>query len=333
MENFSSLLTFRGEPNHPMIDALVCVPQAAIVGVFYWLPAAVAFVMKNAHNSSRKCLLGLSLLLAILVPVRRWKSFQESTLWNTLLNYFRLEVRGVLPQIEKNCNGLLYAVVPHGIVPYSLGLTAFGALGRLLHYPAIVTASVIKYIPLFSHVLFWGGAVEATTDEIDKVFQGYYTGYEDRIVAPAVAINPGGIAEMFQGYPQPGCLPDEEFALLRDRKGFVRISLQYGINLVPIFVFGASKLFYRVVLPAALERFSRWMRTSILLFYGRFGLPLPFEVPLLYSVGGGISLAPTFDPRCEEIDFVHNIFTRQLMETFSRGKRQYGWEQKKLRIL
>jgi len=333
MERTLALLSLQGKRNHPLINALICIPQAAIVGVFYWLPMAVVFVMKKVHTTSRKCILGLALLLAVLVPVRRWKSFQESTRWDTLLRYFQLDVHGVLPQVENNHSGLLYAVVPHGIVPYSLGLMAFGKLGRLLQYPAIVTASVIKYIPFFSHVLFWGGAVEATTTEIDKVFRKSYAGYESRSIFPAAAITPGGIGEMFLGYPQPGCSPDEEFALLRNRKGFVRISLQYGITIVPIFVFGASKLFHRVVLPAIVERLSRWMRASILLFYGRFGFPLPFPVPLLYSVGQGIALAPTIDPRSEEIDFVHNIFSRELMETFGREKRNYGWEQKKLRIL
>jgi hypothetical protein len=61
-----------------------------------------------------------------------------------------------------------------------------------------------------------------------------------------VGINPGGIAEMYVGYPQPGCKPDEEYAVIRGRKGFVRMAIKYGANLVPVFVFGGSKFFKRL---------------------------------------------------------------------------------------
>ncbi len=55
----------------------------------------------------------------------------------------------------------------------------------------------------------------------------------------SLGINPGGIAEMYYGYPQPGWLENEEGILLSKRKGFIRLALKYGVDLVPVFVFGA----------------------------------------------------------------------------------------------
>jgi 2-acylglycerol O-acyltransferase 2 len=216
-----------------------------------------------------------------------------------------------------------------------LGLTAFGSLGKLLHYPAMASASIIKYIPIFSHMLYWGGAVEATTDGIRSVLSGEYSGYSPAELSgpPAVAITPGGIAEMFWSYPRAGCLPDEEYALLRDRKGFVRIALQYGTKLVPIFAFGASQIFRRLALPEIFESASRWLRTSLLVFYGKFGLPIPFQVPILFALGDAVNLMPTADPSSEEVDFVSNIFIRELERTFESNKRFYGWEHKTLRVI
>jgi hypothetical protein len=38
-----------------------------------------------------------------------------------------------------------------------------------------------------------------------------------------IALVPGGIAEIFEGYPKPGQLPNEEYAIVR--KGFMRLAL------------------------------------------------------------------------------------------------------------
>jgi 1-acyl-sn-glycerol-3-phosphate acyltransferase len=70
-------------------------------------------------------------------------------------------------------------------------------------------------------------------------------------------------------------------ALLKGRKGFVRLALKTGAPLVPVYVFGNSKLLRLLKLPELFERMSRWSRISLTPFFGRFGLPIPFRLPLL----------------------------------------------------
>ena len=53
-----------------------------------------------------------------------------------------------------------------------------------------------------------------------------------------IGINPGGIGEMYYGYPQPNCLESEEYVLLHTRKGFIRLAIQFGVNIIPVYVFG-----------------------------------------------------------------------------------------------
>ena len=43
-------------------------------------------------------------------------------------------------------------------------------------------------------------------------------------------------------------------------------------------VFGNSETFKRVPLPAVVENLSRLLKASIVLFWGRWGLPVPFKV-------------------------------------------------------
>jgi 1-acyl-sn-glycerol-3-phosphate acyltransferase len=64
---------------------------------------------------------------------------------------------------------------------------------------------------------------------------------------------------MFQGYPKPGFNPNQEVALLKNRKGFIRLAVKHKIPAVPIYVFGASKLMRRFDIPYA-EPLSKLLR-------------------------------------------------------------------------
>ena len=76
---------------------------------------------------------------------------------------------------------------------------------------------------------------------------------------------------MFEGYPKPGRLPDDEYALLKSRKGFVKLALKHKIPLVPVYCFGGNKMFKRLQLPTVVEKISNFLRISIVLFFGKYG--------------------------------------------------------------
>lgn len=52
-----------------------------------------------------------------------------------------------------------------------------------------------------------------------------------------MSLVPGGIAEMFLWEEH------REVIKIRDRKGFVRIAVEQGVPLVPVYHFGNSRLF------------------------------------------------------------------------------------------
>jgi Diacylglycerol acyltransferase len=81
------------------------------------------------------------------------------------------------------------------------------------------------------------------------------------------------------------------------------------------------------------EKVSRYLQMSLILFYGRLGLPIPFAVPLLYALGRPIETFKDPNPSTDEIDFVHNIFMRELERVFDHYKGEYGWSRKSLRIV
>jgi 2-acylglycerol O-acyltransferase 2 len=83
----------------------------------------------------------------------------------------------------------------------------------------------------------------------------------------------------------------EDTLVLCKRKGFIRLALSYGCDVVPIFGVGNSDLFktYSVGI-----RFRMWLQkrlhVSIPIFHGRYLTPLPYKKPVTVLVGAPLTM-------------------------------------------
>lgn len=150
-----------------------------------------------------------------------------------------------------------------------------------------------------------------------------------------IGLVPGGISEMFEGYPKPSTHPDEEYTIIR--QGFLRLAARHNVPVMPIFCFGATKMFRRLNIPI-LERLSQWFRISLCVFYGVWGLPIPFRQRLSYVIGETIYPPPENsnsgrDSEDERVRVMQEQFCRELVRIFDRHKEAYGWGHKTLKLL
>jgi 1-acyl-sn-glycerol-3-phosphate acyltransferase len=147
-----------------------------------------------------------------------------------------------------------------------------------------------------------------------------------------IAIVPGGIAEIFEGYPKRGTKPHEEYSIVR--KGFLQLAQQHGVPVIPIYCFGSTKMLHRWNIPL-LDRLSSWIRASIVIFYGEWGLPIPFRQKLLYVIGNPIhpNAVTNSSPSADIVNRMHQQFCDELRRIFNRHKESYGWEHKSLHLL
>lgn len=166
------------------------------------------------------------------------------------------------PNFDLKKDQAVFAVVPHGIFPFSLGLAAWPqiALDTIGEFRPVV-ASATRLVPGLRTILEWLGSVDATKSSVERVLSK----------GERIGVCPGGIAEMFEGYPKPGRLPNDECALLTSRKGFVRLALKNNIPLIPVYCFGGNKMFKRLQLPKIVEKISNLVRISIVIFFGKYG--------------------------------------------------------------
>ena len=96
-------------------------------------------------------------------------------------------------------------------------------------------------------------------------------------------------------------------------------------------------MFRRVELPPWVEAFSRAVQTSIVLFWGRWGLPVPFRTPLLYAIGapldGHLYQGGAGEDNEAQVDVLHAQFCDALVKLFDSHKADYGWAHKTLRVV
>jgi hypothetical protein len=145
----------------------------------------------------------------------------------------------------------------------------------------------------------------------------------------SVGVMVGGIAEMYL------LRPDYECIKLLDRKGFVRIAIEHGANILPVYMFGVSKMM--AFGPPWLMSIARRARMSIGVLYGAWGTPIPHRVPLRMAVGVPVDVGPAMqrtDPGFEErVEAVHAAFVEAIKKVYYTHREAYGWGDRPLVVV
>ena len=107
---------------------------------------------------------------------------------------------------------------------------------------------------------------------------------------------------------------------LTKRRGFVRMAIQSGRALVPVFAFGESSTFKEIHLPGPFERLraylSRRFRVALIPFRGRWCTLLPFRVPVTVVVGRPVEVEQHDEPSDAMVDAVHATYVAELRSVY-----------------
>ncbi|EIE22983.1 hypothetical protein COCSUDRAFT_63373 [Coccomyxa subellipsoidea C-169] len=245
-----------------------------------------------------------------------WPAFRHHALWATWRRYFRLRV--ITPPLPYLQHGkpYLFAHFPHATFPMGswlsmplcdapeTGLPA-GARGAV--------ATVLLKLPLLRHVYAWMGCIPAD----------YHTIHE-QLQTTSVGLVPEGVAGVFLG-----ARPSQERVFVRCRKGFIRLAMHTGTDIVPIYNLGQS---------AMLDfcgscSLSRRVRAVVGIFWGRWYLPVPRRCPIITAIGKPLQVTKSLDPSPEEVDEVQEKLLAALVALFDEHKHLLpGWEHKTLEI-
>eukprot|EP00274_Cyanoptyche_gloeocystis_P002326 CAMPEP_0196664752 /NCGR_PEP_ID=MMETSP1086-20130531/58250_1 /TAXON_ID=77921 /ORGANISM="Cyanoptyche gloeocystis , Strain SAG4.97" /LENGTH=176 /DNA_ID=CAMNT_0042001179 /DNA_START=369 /DNA_END=899 /DNA_ORIENTATION=- len=174
------------------------------------------------------------------------------------------------------------------------------------------------WFPGCREICLWLSAIDASRATAKRILSKGYN----------MNVYPGGSEEIF--LTRRG----EHKVLLSKRKGFVRLALEHGCDLVPIYVFGEQDLYNVVSFPKPLRHFFlKYLKFPLVLILGRFGTLIPDAVPLTSVFGEAIPVDKVENPTEEQINDLHARYVSALRALFDKHKKAHGAEDKALVVL
>eukprot|EP01138_Halocafeteria_seosinensis_P005551 gb/GECG01005674.1/.p1 GENE.gb/GECG01005674.1/~~gb/GECG01005674.1/.p1 ORF type:complete len:271 (+),score=19.07 gb/GECG01005674.1/:1-813(+) len=203
----------------------------------------------------------------------------------------------------------------------------------------IGVASAVFNLPFMRDFYLWFGAVDATREALNLQLNK----------GNSVALLPGGIKEQLLV-----CSPKRETIVLNKRKGFIRLALQHGASLVPVFIFGERDAYKTSRVLSGVSWFlKRLFNAGIPMVRGRFFSMVAYPVPLHLVMGKPIdtpklTVVPDVhgqqrpNERATEVtqsefdsyvDHYHQVYVDELQTLFDQHKEAAGYHDTHLKIL
>ncbi|XP_014816095.1 PREDICTED: 2-acylglycerol O-acyltransferase 2 [Calidris pugnax] len=256
---------------------------------------------------------------------RKINVLRNSIIWRYMRDYFPVTLVKTA-ELDPRQNYLM-GFHPHGVlaagafINFCTEASGFSTLFPGIT-PHLMMLSLWFRIPFFRDYIMSGGLVSSDKESASYVLQKPEGGN-------VLAIIVGGAQEALDARPGSYTL------LLKKRKGFVRLAIQHGTPLVPIFSFGENDLFDQVRNPKGSwlrqiqHRLQQIMGISLPLFHARgifqysFGL-IPYRRPIFTVVGKPIPVQRKHRPSEEEVDQVHQKYLSELCKLFEEHKAKYN---------
>ncbi|XP_029029637.1 2-acylglycerol O-acyltransferase 3b isoform X2 [Betta splendens] len=258
------------------------------------------------------------------VFVRKWR------VWEHFRDFFPVKLVKTA-ELSPNKNYILGSH-PHGIMcvgAFSCFSTEGGGFAETFPgvRPTLAILAGLFRIPLFREYIMSAGLCPVSKPSLARLLSKNGQGN-------AVVIVIGGAAESLASAPGVNTV------VVKDRKGFVRVALEFGADLVPVYSFGENELFKQVIFSeGSLGRrlqdlFKKIMGFAPCLFAGEHFLLLPYRSPVTTVVGRPISVPKRMAPTEEEVDHYHGLYMEALSKLFHEYKVKCGLsESHKLQII
>ncbi|KAI0840684.1 diacylglycerol acyltransferase-domain-containing protein [Hypoxylon sp. FL0890] len=260
--------------------------------------------------------------------------FRRSYMWRLFANYFpaKLHKTHNLPPTRK----YIFGYHPHGIISHGAWAAfATEALGFSEKFPGI-TNSLLTLdsnfrIPLYREYILAAGVRSVSKESIVNILTR--GGPNGEGMGRAVTIVIGGARESLEA--QPGTMR----LILKERKGFVKIAVRTGADLVPVLAFGENDLYDQLhpkehPLVHKLQMFIlKVWKFTLPFLHGRgifnydVGL-MPYRRPLNVVVGAPIKVTQANTVDQEEINRLHDLYVTELQKLWDRYKDEFAPDRK-----
>lgn len=256
----------------------------------------------------------------------RSERFRRSPIWSLFASYFpaRLHRTQELPPTRK----YIFGYHPHGIISHgAFAAFATEALGFAQLFPGItntlLTLDSNFRIPLYRDYALRMGLASVSRESCENILSK--GGPNGEGMGRAITIVIGGARESLDA--QPGTL----HLVLKRRKGFVKLAIRNGADLVPVLAFGENDI-YDQFQPKAHPwvhkgqlLMKRFLGFTVPLFHARgvfnydVGM-MPYRRPLNVVVGRPVMVERQQRPDEKYVEKIHEEYVRELMRVWDEWK-------------
>ncbi|KAJ3394780.1 diacylglycerol O-acyltransferase 1 [Lobulomyces angularis] len=217
----------------------------------------------------------------------------------------------------------LFCLHPHGVLGYSHYANFMSTYSKFYSlFPKIslrtCTINLNFKVPFARESFVLRGFISADKESINFSLNKKNN---DASKINAVAIVIGGAKE------SELAIPNRNTLVLKNRKGFVKIAIQNGSSLVPVYSFQENNLYKQIenkTIKKIQNLFQKYTTFRPVLVYGRFGTLIPFRTKIVTVVGKPIKVAKNPNPTEEEINKYHKQYILGVREIFDKYKDLYA---------
>lgn len=275
---------------------------------YYVVPALSLIGLIGSMLGSWPCIYLLATLIFLaFVPMPVVPSFRNGYVMSCVVEYFDfkwIDDREIT-DMESHWDSIKKCLVcwfPHGIIPLAAKCSAYFLQE---HHPTSFGRFALLKLPIIRQIISpyncMGADNRSMMSNLGRV---------------NVSLYPGGIAQIFL------CNRDTEEIYLSKRKGFCKLALIRGCDIVPIYVYGATQILdsRKPKLGSFTERLCRKLGISALVFWGRYYLPLPYRERMTLVCAKAVPVKQTDNPTQEQIDELHAEYTAALVSLYERHR-------------
>ena len=243
---------------------------------------------------------------------RAVKWFQGHWMFKHIAAYFDLKIiyDDFQPLPSGNNARYIFGFHPHGIIPLTIGWACLSDLWQSIFpniHPAALASSVLHVVPF--------------TRDLNQMFGGYAvtrTGFLAALKRErSVVFIPGGQHEMIHSSST------SPIVVLNSRhRGFIKVALQTGAKLVPVFSFGEKNIFDNFPTPTWMQLMAmKALRANIFFLpYGQLLMSIPRQAKIRLAVGKPIDVPVIPNPSDELINMLRDHYFAELIDLCEKLK-------------
>jgi len=291
----------------------VCIPLLHWFRLFGWAPSFFYLLYRFPLKGAA----GVLFYYLILSRLRWWKRL---VCWFTNAGFdprFHF-IDASAGTVDFTRSRYLVCAHPHGLyVDGALYSIVFQKAAFEANYPGLnykgAGADQVSYLPLFREVFDGdkGKLIGVSKRELLEAFA------ED----PSVSIGmcPGGFSEAVFTDARNSV----EYSYLKGRKGFIKLAIQAGVDIIPLYQFNVGKLYKTPRVWRGLRaRLAQRFAIPMVIWSGWMGTSQPLDDTQVYTVLGPVFPASQYS--LAELDKAHADYCAALQRLYDAHKAQFG---------